>query len=44
MAITYKFFKKTGTSTDGSVNQYKDGAFKKAIPLDTGNKDYQEFL
>tara|TARA_R100000781_G_scaffold36088_1_gene25645 strand:+ start:2017 stop:2187 length:171 start_codon:yes stop_codon:yes gene_type:complete len=44
MTITYKFFKKTGTSTDGSVNQYEDGAFRKAIPLDTANVDYKEFL
>ena len=44
MAITYKLFKKIGSSTDGSVNQYKDGAFRKAIPIDTANGDYQEYL
>ena len=44
MAITYKLFKKIGSSTDGSVNQYKDGAFRNAIPIDTANGDYQEYL
>ena len=44
MAITYKLFKKLGTSTDGSVNQYEDGAFQKAIPFDSANSDYQRYL
>tara|TARA_R100000458_G_C8090566_1_gene121445 strand:- start:45 stop:218 length:174 start_codon:yes stop_codon:yes gene_type:complete len=44
MTITYKLFKKIGTSIDGSVNQYRDGAFQKAIPFDSENGDYQRYL
>ena len=44
MAITYKLFKKIGSSTDGSVNQYQDGVFKTSIPFDSENSDYKEYL
>ncbi len=44
MAITYKLFKKIGSSTDGSVNQYQDGVFQKSIPFDSANADYQDYL
>ena len=44
MTITYKLFKSAGGSSDSSVNQYEDGAFRKAIPFDTANRDYQEYL
>tara|TARA_E500000305_G_scaffold95587_1_gene85179 strand:+ start:672 stop:845 length:174 start_codon:yes stop_codon:yes gene_type:complete len=44
MAITYKLFKKIGSSTDGSVNQYQDGVFQKSIPFDSENLDYKEYL
>ena len=44
MTITYKLFKKFGSSENGSVNQYTDNVFQKAIPFDPANTDYQEYL
>jgi hypothetical protein len=44
MTITYKFFKNTADGENVSVEKSIDGVCVLAIPLDTGNRHYQEYL
>ena len=44
MTITYKFFKNSADGENVSVEKSIDGACLLAIPIDTGNRHYQEYL
>ena len=44
MTITYKFFKNTTDGENVSVEKFIDGECVLAIPMDEGNRHYQEYL